>query len=562
MKKVFLILLLFTSLDGQSQSSSNNKPNIVWIVCEDISPFLGAYGYKTVKTPNIDQLAKEGIRYNLAFTTAGVCAPSRSAIITGMYPVSIGTQHMRTRGPVGTVPESVPGYSAIIPEYVKGFPEYLRIAGYFTTNNEKNDYQFEVPVTVWDENHAAASYRNRPKDKPFFSVFNIQITHESQLARTDSLTVDPRSVEVPPIYPDTKIARHDIARALTNIEIMDGYVGEIIKQLKDDSLYDNTIIFFYSDHGGPLPWMKREVIDRGTHIPLIIRMPGGKDGGTENNDLVSEVDFAPTVLSLAGVKIPSHLQGQAFLGEQKGRTPRKYIYAARDRMDTEYDRVRSVRDKQFLYVYNYMPELPWYQKIDYRIRMSAMMREILELNDQGNLNPYTKAWFNTPKDIEELYDTKADPWQLHNIANDPKYKDKLNEMRSAYKNWLKDVGDMSHVSEAEMVAKWWNHKDKPPVTATPVITKEKKGVRITCSTVGASIGYRIILSGQSDEKTKRVIVTWDGRRTNGKNGTEIEVQPSWEVYTGNGIPLNKGDKLIVTAMRIGYDASTAEYVQQ
>ncbi len=203
---------------------AQTQPNIIWIVCEDISPFIGSYGNREIKTPNIDRLAAEGIRYTGVYTTAGVCAPSRSSIITGMYQTSIGTQHMRTIGDPRYQP--VPSYSAVIPDYVKCFPEWLRRAGYYCTNNQKQDYQFEPPVTVWDENSAAASYRNRPEGKPFFAVYNFAITHESMLfLRHDSLLADTNTVTVPPIYPDTKTVRHDIARLFTNVKSWTGRLG-------------------------------------------------------------------------------------------------------------------------------------------------------------------------------------------------------------------------------------------------------------------------------------------------------------------------------------------------
>lgn len=375
--KTFLLPIFCAAFFG---AAAQQKPNILWITCEDISPYIGAYGDKVVKTPNIDRLAKEGVRYTSVYTTAGVCAPSRSAIITGMYQTSVGTQHMRTLSAGGASAKKdslIAPYSVVIPDYVKCFPEYLRKAGYYCTNNKKQDYQFIAPVTVWDENSTMASYRNRPLGKPFFSIFNFGITHESQLfGRKDSLLVKEEAVNVPPIYPDTKTVRHDIARLLTNIQRMDEEVGELLTQLKDDGLYDSTIIFFYSDHGGALPWMKREVLERGTHIPFIIRFPGRKNGGTTNNNLINGVDFAPTVLSLAGINIPSHLQGKAFLGSQKAAVPRKYVFAARDRMDERYDRVRRVRDKRFEYLYNYMPELPYYQDISYRLQV-PMMKEFV-----------------------------------------------------------------------------------------------------------------------------------------------------------------------------------------
>ena len=563
MKIAFALCIAFISLSGIAQQKIN-RPNILWIVCEDISPYLHVYGEKAVKTPNLDKFAGESIKYNYAFTVAGVCAPSRSAIITGMYPSSIGTDQMRTKSlSKEFMPPGVPNYSAVIPDYVHCFPEYLRIAGYYTTNNEKTDYQFDAPVTVWDENGPTASYKNRAKDQPFFSVFNLFITHESQLARKDSLKVDPAVVTVPPFYADTKLVRETIARNLTNIETMDGQVGEIISDLKKEGLFDNTIIFFYSDHGGALPWMKREILDRGIHVPLIIHLPQGAGAGTENSELISSIDFAPTVLSLAGIKIPDYMQGYAFLGNQKTGSPRRYIYAARDRMDEKYDRVRAVRDLQFEYIYNYMPEQPSYQDLSYRVANVPMMKEMLALRDQGKLNPFAMAWFRAPKAVEELYDTRNDLYELHNLAADPAYRKKLEELRTAFRSWESKVGDLSGIPESALLASWWDKKSRPPVTATPTFTNSASGVMITCDTKGASIGYRVIKSGQEDRKIKRVVRTWDYGSLTGaaKNGTELDVVQPWKVYDQKPISLQKGDKLIVQAMRIGFDPATADFTQ-
>ena len=548
---LLLSILLSTLTFGQQ------RPNILWIVCEDISPYIGAYGNHELRTPNIDQLAAEGIRYTQAFTTAGVCAPSRSAIITGMYQTSIGTQHMRTIGDPKYQP--VPSYSAVVPEQVRCFPEYLRAAGYYCTNNQKTDYQFEAPVTVWDENSAAASFRNRPKDKPFFSVFNLFITHESNLfVQKGPLEADTIALTVPPIYPDTWTVRHDIGRLYTNIQIMDRHVGEIIDMLKKDGLYENTIIFFYSDHGGNLPWMKREVLERGTHIPLIVRVPEKSNGGKVNSDLVSAVDFAPTVLSLAGIKPPDHMQGQAFLGKYKSAKPRDYVYAARDRMDTEYDRVRMVRNKRYRYLHNYMPEKPYYQDIAFRLDI-PMMKEILDMKQQGTLPAATAAWFAT-KPEEELYDVEKDPWEMHNLANDPAYRSKLDEMRSAFKAWTDKVGDMASLPEKDMIARMWEGASSAPVTAEPVFTMKDGGVTIACATPGASIGYRINSSIPAAPEM-HVVQTWDFGLTMGiaKNGSSMPAQPIWNVYDGKPVKLAKGDTLVVNAMRIGYRAAVAKY---
>lgn len=533
------------------------RPNMLWITCEDISPYIGAYGDRDVKTPNIDQLAREGIRYTRAYTTAGVCAPSRSAIITGMYQQSIGTQHMRTTGDPKYQP--VPSYSAVIPDYVKCFPEYLRKAGYYCTNNEKQDYQFAPPVTVWDENGAAASYRNRPQNQPFFAVFNFMISHESQLfSRKDSLLVDEQTVTVPPIYPNTKTVRQGIARMLTNIERMDSQVGELIGMLKAEGLYDNTIIFFYSDHGGTLPWMKREVLERGTHIPLIIRFPNATHAGTVDTELISAVDLAPTVLSLAGVPIPAYMQGQAFLGKQKAKKPRQYVFAARDRMDTEYDRVRMVRDKHYRYLYNYMPEKPYYQNIEYRLSI-PMMQELLALKEQGKLDAEQMTWFGT-KPREELYDVDNDPYEFHNLVGNPAYRRPLTELRNAFQRWTKQVGDRASVPEQAMLRQMWNGQDGPPQTATPEIIPAKNGVKLACSTQGASVGYRIEKAGEVPQPVMHTVQNWDIRLIfGGQAGGKLPAAPVWTVYNGETIPLAKGDLLHVNALRIGFKAATLAY---
>ncbi len=466
---------------------------------------------------------------------------------------------MRTSGDPRYQP--VPSYSAVIPSYVKCFPEYLREDGYYCTNNEKQDYQFLSPVTVWDENGPAASYRNRPEGKPFFAVYNLFITHESQLfGRTDSLLLDPSSLVVPPYYPDTKIVRNDMNRLFANIERMDSQVGEIISMLKADGLYDNAIIFLFSDHGGALPWMKREVLERGTHIPFIVHLPGNKDAGTTDDELVSEIDFAPTVLSLAGVKIPSYMQGQAFLGEQKAKQPRKYVFAARDRMDTEYDRVRMVKDKQFQYLYNYMPEKPYYQNIEYRLSI-PMMKEILSLRDSGKLDSIQMSWFKT-KPTEELYDVGKDPDELHNLANLPQYKEKLNEFRAAFKAWNDAYGDLGSMDEKEMIRQMWKGGNEPPATDSVKIVREKGGVTLFCPTEGASVGYRIISKSSPEKVPMHVVQSWDYGFINhvAKNGTKRAAPPLWNLYKGGVISLSEGDSLLVQALRIGYKPVQAMYI--
>ncbi|WP_044170446.1 sulfatase family protein [Flectobacillus major] len=510
------------------QKTPQKQPNILWITCEDMSPHLGSFGEKVAKTPNLDKLAKEAVRYTNVFSTAGVCAPSRSSLITGMYQTSIGTHNMRTlQMPVTQKSSPLPSYSALLPEQVKCFPEYLRKAGYYCTNNEKQDYQFEAPLTVWNENSKTANWQGRQdKNQPFFSVINLMITHESQVFARDKepITVNPDSVIVPPYYPDNAIIRKDIARFLTNVEIMDRQVGEILQKLKDDELYDNTIIFFYSDHGDGLPFVKRELYDRGLKVPMLIRFPNAQNAGVVDNQLLSFVDFALTVLSLANIPIPKYIQGQAFLGKQKSKTTRKYIYAARDRMDSEYDRVRAVSDGRFKYLKNYQPEKPYYQDIKYRLSQKSM-QEILRLKEAGQLNEQQAYWFRNSKPEEELFDTQSDPYEFKNLADNPAYKAKLIELRQKHLEWMKQFGDLGAIPEKELVTSWWQGKDKAPETASPEITLKDGKAHIISATKGASIAYK-----------------------------KHEKEKEWQVYT-KPFSIQQGDSLYVVAHRIGYSAS-------
>lgn len=505
------------------------QPNILWLVAEDLSPrHLGVYGGTGGSTSNLDSLAADGIFFTYAYSTAGVCAPSRAALITGAYQTSIGGHHMRTLGMSKNALDAYsPGhqsYSAIIPENMKTYPELLRMAGYYTSNNSKEDYQFKGPVTMWDESNNKAHWRNRKDLKqPFFSIFNFTISHESQVwARADEpLLVDPADVYIPPYYPDDSISRAVMARFITNAMRMDMQVGEIITQLKEDGLYENTIIFFYADHGDGMPYAKRELYDRGLKVPLIVKAPFLEKGGTAE-ELVSFVDFGPTVLSLAGVQIPENMQGQAFLGSQKG-PDRKYIYAARDRMDSEYDRVRAVSDGRYKYIRNYMPEKPNYQNIQFRLS-NPLMIHLLELNKENKLDANQARWFAQTKSFEEFYDTSVDPFEFNNLVANPEYTEKLAELRAAHLKWIEDFGDLGAMNEQEMVKNWWDGKDTPPVTAAPEISFQSGKVTLSSATKGASIGYR-----------KSSADTWS-----------VYQQPfEWKA----------GDSLYVNAHRIGYEPS-------
>lgn len=498
-----LSLLLICNCAVLVGASARQPPNILWITAEDMSPKLGCYGDALARTPHIDRLAKEGIRYTRVFATVPVCAPSRSSIITGMYPTTIGSQNMRTTARTASLdkitdPKSlaIPEYEVVPPPEVKCFTEYLRANGYYCTNNSKTDYNFKPPLTAWDENSNKAHWRDRPKGKPFFAVFNMMDTHESKVwgMKNEPLITDPGKVILPPYYPESPVIRRDMARVYDNIALMDEKVGQLLKTLEEDGLLENTIVFFYSDHGDGTPKAKRWVYDSGIKTPLIIRFPGKKNAGTVNGQLISFIDFAPTVLSLAAIKIPGYLQGKAFLGTQK-QTPSAYLFASRDRMDPAIDVIRAVRDKRYKYIRNYQPEKPYIQSIPYRDQME-LMQELFRLEKEGKLNEVQKLWFRKSKPIEELYDTQADPHEVENIAENPAYRAVLKRMRKVHEKWVKKTNDLGvQMAEKEMIAKMLPGGVQT-ITSPPVVKQEKNRsgkpgkITINCPTAGASIAYR------------------------------------------------------------------------
>lgn len=531
-----LALIVCSALSAQELTE--RSPNILWISCEDLSPHFEFYGDSTIKTPNLSRLAREGVVYNNVFTTAGVCSPSRCAIITGMNQVSVGGHNMRTL--LNTFPEKTglpKSYSIVPPAEVKAFPEFLRARGYYCTNNSKTDYQFEAPATTWDESSATATWRKRKPGQPFFSVVNQMVTHESQvwMRNNHPLHVEPSAVKVPPYYPDNEIVRKDIARFLSNVVDLDSLVGVLLRQLEEDNLLENTVIFFWSDHGDGLPNYKRELYDRGTHIPLVIRFPRRLMGGTRNERLISSIDLAPTVLSLAGMQPPSYMQGRAFLGIYAVKQPHEYVYAARDRMDSEYDRVRAVRDKRYRYVKNFRPELPPYQNVEYRLQQN-MMTEMLKMKEQGQLTAIQLKWFAPNKTEEELYDLVADPWELNNVAADPAYSNQLRRFRKEMDRWLISSNDQGSIPEKQLISRMWNGGGQPPLTGNvQVIPGKGTSVTLSCPTPGASIGYKVIRSGDPEPA-------------------------SWSVYIAP-FTIEKGITLKVFAHRIGFEPS-AEVIRQ
>ena len=514
---VLLVLMLWSaSLPAAWAQESDAPPNLLWISAEDLGPRLGAYGDAVARTPNLDQLAEEGVRFARAFTAAGVCAPSRAAIITGMYQNAIGAHHMRTRHEAPGLPTP---YAAVPPPYVKTFTEYLRAAGYYATNNAKEDYQLNataehgVPFTAWDASSDEAHWRGRPdEEQPFFAVFNFTTTHESQVfGPDDSTTTDPAAVEVPPYYPDTPDVRQEIAHHYDNIAALDQQVGDILDQLEEDGLAEETIVVFWGDHGDGLPRAKRWLYDSGLRVPLIVRVPesyrdraGLGAPGSADDQLVSLMDLGPTMLSLAGVEVPQHMHGRAFLGPKAQPAP-EYLFAARDRIDGVYDMVRSARGERFRYIRNFYPEKPYVLHVPYR-NQTDIMQELFRLKADGALEGPQQLWMRDERPPEELYDTEADPHEVDNLAGDPEYAETLRAMRRATNRWMQAIGDLGRVPETQMVRRFWPGMQQP-TTDPPVIVprrsqtlkaEEDPGgtfdapleVVIYSPTQGASVAYR------------------------------------------------------------------------
>ncbi|KPM30785.1 Sulfatase [Croceitalea dokdonensis DOKDO 023] len=569
-KLLFVLLLCFSCKENQKEQTAKTeavlelpeKPNILWLVTEDMGAYLPMFGDSTIATPNLSKLAQEGVVYPNLFSTSGVCAPSRAAIATGMYPSSIGANHMRTTS--YTEVTGLPKYGAVPPPEVKMISELLRSEGYYCTNNYKTDYQFKAPMTAWDESSPYAHWRNREKDQPFFSVVNFTETHESGLfepygfreietrhyhsgnrdykwenfggSHAKNRMVEQETpihlpkdtkFDIPPYLPDTLKVRRDMWKLYNNIAEMDRQLGAVLNQLEEDGLLENTIIFFYGDHGGPLPRQKRLIYDSGLNTPMIVRFPNKWKAGTVDNQLVSFVDFAPTLISLTGTNPPDYLQGQAFLGEFKSKEERKYVHAAADRFDGYTDAIRAVRDKRFKYIRNYRPEQGYYLPIDYREKIPTM-QELLRLRDAGELDSIQLQWFRKTKDPEELFDCVNDPHELHNLANDPTYAAKLQELQTEMDRWIAEIGDQPNLPEEELLNQLWKGAKSQPITVTPNISIQGNKVSVNCSTAGASIGYKIINEGNEPE--------------------------SWKVYDGP-FSLPKEGQIQVMAHRIGFKPS-------
>ena len=547
------IVFLFFFISCKSDNHLSHRPNVIWLVAEDLGPYIPSFGDSTIETPNLSRMAAEGVSYSNVYSVSGVCAPSRAAIATGMYPSSIGAHHMRTISQQPAAREKgIINYEVVPPPEVKMVSHILRENKYYCTNNKKEDYQFYKSEIAWDESSIFAHWRNRPPGAKFFSVFNFGVTHESNLwdpwYRQYDLEPFPpdRSIQkwwekfsgiekplyvdkdikvsVPPYLPDNDIVRDDMKRMYSNIVEMDNKVGLILSQLEQDGLLEKTIIVWYTDHGGPLPRQKRLLYDSGIKVPMIIRYPNGKRAGEVDERLISFVDFAPTLLSMVNILPPKYQQGMAFEGKFKSPNRRLYIHAAADRFDEHYDMIRAVRDKRYKYLKNYNPGKPYYLPLEYREKMNTM-KELIRLNKEGDLNHIQSQWFRLSKPEEELFDISSDPHELYNLAHDPNYRDKLIELRTECGKWMNEINDKGLIPEKELIKKFWPNKTQP-VTENPIIRRDGNSIILSCETEGASIGYKL---------RKEDMFPWKG----------------WRPYK-TPIELNKDVEIQIIAHRIGF----------
>lgn len=451
-----LLLVALAPIAAQPQADLP-PPNILWVSSEDNGPHLGAYGDDYATTPNLDALAARGLIYRNAWSTVPVCAPARTTIISGLYPASTGAQHMRSR--------------SRLPDGFRFFPQVLREAGYYVTNNSKEDYNLEKPGgqgAVWHESSREAHWRNRPDGAPFFAVFNFTVTHESQIRRRPHTQVhDPARVRVPAYHPDTPEVRQDWAQYYDKLTEMDALVGERLAELEAAGLADDTIVFYWGDHGPGLPRGKRAALQTGLHVPLIVSIPekyrhlapAEYVPGGDTDRLVGFIDFAPTMLSLAGIEPPAHFQGRAFLGAHEAE-PNEVIFGFSDRMDERYDLVRSVRDKRYVYARNFLVDRPYGQRLSYQME-TPTTQVWLRLFQEGKLNE-AQARFWREKPSEELYDLENDPDLVNNLASSSAHAADRERLAAALRRQLLTIRDLSFLPEGEM------HRRAAAMDATPL----------------------------------------------------------------------------------------------
>jgi len=437
---------------------AQDRPNILWITIEDTSPhFVGCYGNEEAHTPNIDRLAAEGVRFTGAFSTNTVCSPSRTALITGVPTFEAGTGHHRSKYPV--------------PDFMHGFPYYMQQAGYYTSNNFKTDYNVaeakSYVADAWDESSKTAGWWNRRPGQPFFAVFNYMDSHQSRTMTSpyekytkdvlDELSLDERigdaDFQMPPFLHDSPEMRKQFARVYNALKLTDNKIGELLKRLEKDHLTDSTIIFFFSDHGEGIPKGKTNGINLGYRVPFVVWFPpmyqhlSPWGTGVVTDELVSFEDLAPTLIALTEGKVPVHMKGRILIGKQRSE-PVSFLELSSDRSDNGIDLVRSITDGRYMYSRNYMPFMPQARYINY-MEISDIKRQMRQDLADGKLNFPQKELFES-RPAEFLFDTEKDPWEIHNLADDPHYYSQLGQMRMQLEQSILQSRDVMFLPEYEL----------------------------------------------------------------------------------------------------------------
>ena len=447
MNKVFIHFAILAFVSLFNLATAQDRPYILWISSEDNGPHLGCYGDKNAVTPNLDALAGKGMKYTRASSTAPVCAPARTTIISGIYPPATGAEHMRSH--------------VNLPEEFKLFPAYLAEAGYHCTNPGKEDYNVRKPDGTWEKvkkSNKQRTWESRKEGQPFFAVYNFTICHESKIRneiKESELIHDPAKMRVPAYHPDTPEVRRDWAQYYSRITMMDKECGQALKDLEKQGLADNTIVFYWGDHGSGMPRNKRWPYNSGLHVPLVVFFPEKwqhlapkeyQTGGSSDR-MVGFIDLAPTMLSICGIKPKEWMQGHAFAGPHQTEAP-KFSYGFRGRMDERVDLVRTVMGKRYVYLRQYMPHRIYGQYISYMFKTPTTQ----VWHDQfhaGKLNA-AQSHFWKEKPAEELYDLQTDPDEVNNLVASPEHQAVLEEMRQAHKDWEKRIRDVGFLSEAEV----------------------------------------------------------------------------------------------------------------
>ncbi len=497
---MFLLSIFITafilSLAGASDAADPSRPNILWLYVEDMNDWMGCYGDKTIKTPTIDSLAANGVRFDRAYMPAGVCSATRSALITGTMQTTFGIHNHRSSRDNSA--GRFPSLGMIrLPEGVLTVPELFRKAGYFTYNKGKDDYNF-----IYDRSKlysGANHWRNRKKGQPFFAQIQLRGGKNRPVK-----TVDPSNTVVPPYYPDTAIVRREIAHHYDCVLKTDQEVSAILAELKNDGLLQDTAIFFFTDHGMRLLRHKQFVYEEGVKVPLVVSWPAGKarvPAGTSRRDLVSGIDISVTSLALAGIAPPAYMEGKDLFAP--GYKPRSFVISARDRCDYSIEKIRTVRTSRFRYLRNYLTDRPWMQP-QYRDPRDYT-KEMKTLYAQGKLDKTQALFMAARKPAEELYDHLNDPHEINNLAGKPEFADQLEAHRKLLANWIAETGDKGQAPESEaglaqVYFRW--HK----VCANPEYEPVRKKYSGALAEIAAAAGVK------AEAKKKRLLQERKKRR--------------------------------------------------